>query len=539
MGEDANAGPPAAESRPALARTRWLGVAFWVGFTSLVYEVASAKILFLFFVENTHAVALTLAAFLAGLAFSSLYFSRRAGHDARQGRRVLVVLQLAAAAYAFGVLRHYEIIPRVVDATHALGGDRAAGAAKILFVFVYLFFPGFFVGGAFPILSGMYLSSRETGARDTGVVYFWDTLGAIVGALVAGFLLVPYLGLSRALIVPVAINLLIVVALLERLWTRALAGASVAAVALFGVLAHPRSDDVAAPDSDHAVPLSDRFGTVLFSEPSPFGTVRVGEGAHHVKGNRALFINFRDMCHSEMDESEVALAETTTWQLQDGAHVLNVGLGCGFTAGNIVKSKRVASLEIAEINPVVVRAAREMFGAYNFRVLEQKKTHLFVQDGAEHLRQAADASYDAVVIDIEEPTIVHSSPLYTREYMQIIRTKLKPDGVLALWAIGAEPYYAKVMYNTVAAVFSHTYARVVAGNLHIYGSMRSLDVRLAGGPEQGEVKRVLASPAKEINTIENRALERHFDIRRVFDLPRGYEEPDFTPLERARAKDAG
>ena len=98
------------------SRSRYLYVAFWIGFSSLVYEVYSAKVLFLFFLETTHAVALTLSAFLAGLAFSSLYFSRRVGPANARAERLLVMLQLAAAVYALGILRQYFWIPKVVDA---------------------------------------------------------------------------------------------------------------------------------------------------------------------------------------------------------------------------------------------------------------------------------------------------------------------------------------------------------------------------------------------------------------------------------------
>lgn len=539
-------------------RRRWLGAAFAVGFASLVYEVASAKILFLFFVESSHAVALTLSAFLAGLATSSLLFSRVVHRGMARPERVLAAMQLFSAGYAFGVLRRFDLVPHVVDAvTRTLGVGAATDVVTGGFAFVYLFFPGFFVGGAFPILTGLYLRGEGSGTEDTGVVYFWDTAGAIVGAWVAGFVLLPELGIERTLLAPIAVNLALMAALLVHPLART-AGAALALVSLGAMLAPrrpvaPRNgadargtgstalsgpaapiSGVASAGAQGAPDLEARFGVVLESRESPFGRVTVGEGAHGVPGNRALFINYRDMCHSLLDESELTLGSVTAGALHVKGAVLSIGLGCGMTASALAESASVERLDVAEINPVVAEMTRRWFGELNHHVLESKKTRLLLRDGAEVLRQAGASSYAAIVIDIEEPTIIHSSPLYTVEYARIAREKLLPGGVLAIWMAGAEPDYGRVLYNTVAAAFEHVSVRVVGGSLHVYGSDRPLDIRPAPGQETAQVAAVMASPVREANTLDDRALERFFDVRKAFHLPRSFQEPVYVPVERDR-----
>ncbi len=517
-------GPPTR----SLGRVGVLHVAFWVGFTSLVYEVYSAKVLFLFFVETTHAVALTLSAFLAGLGASSWVFSRRLPGGPRGAERVLVGLQLAGSAYALLVLRNYEIIPRVVDASSHLVGTGGADAVKIAFAWLFLFVPGFFVGGAFPILTGMFVSSVPEATRDTGTVYFWDTLGAIVGALAAGFVLLPFLGLVRAVAVPVVVNFVLVAAIAARPAARIAALAAAAATLAYTfTVAEPEALRATAATTPSAQvnqsPLDARFGRVRFRQDSPFGVITVGDDANGLLGDRVLFINYRDMCHSLQDESERVLAETTVGLLSPGARVLNIGLGCGFTAGSIAESAKVDAVEIAEINPVVARAAREHFADANARVLDRDKTRLYLQDGAELLRRS-DRVYDAIVIDIEEPTVVYSSPLYTRDYFEIARGKLTRDGVLAVWAIGGDAVYAKILYNTAKSVFPHVRLRVVASHLHVYASARPLELGVDERLERPVIDRILATPSDEVNTLDNRALERRFDIRKTFRLPPDYRE---------------
>jgi len=253
-----------------------------------------------------------------------------------------------------------------------------------------------------------------------------------------------------------------------------------------------------------------------------------------------MFIGWRDMCHSLINASETMLAKNTVEELGPGARVLNIGLGCGIMAGVIASSPKVAVLEIAEINPVVARMAREQFGQYNAHVLDLDKTRLFIQDGAERVRDGSRV-YDAVLIDIEEPTVVHSSLLYTREYFEIIRGRLAPRGLLGLWLIGQDRKSAKVIWNTLRAVFEHVEARVPTSGpvFSFYASTRALDIPNPYGPGARLVSAMQETPIDDVNTIDNRALERFFDIRRAFSFPSDYDEPVFTDVERARTKAVG
>jgi spermidine synthase len=338
------------------------------------------------------------------------------------------------------------------------------------------------------------------------------------------------------LFAPAALNGLVVALLVDRPTARIAALAGALALAALAVV--PRSSSAssepsrAAPSataSSGAVASHWRvLGRVIAQAESPFGTVTVADDARGIPGNRGLFIGQRDMCHSATHGSEALLAGNTLAHLPDRARVLNIGLGCGIVAGLIAASPKVSALEIAEINPVVVQMSRTYFGDANRAVLEQPKTTLFVQDGAEFVRRTP-RLYDAIVIDVEEPTVMHSSPLYTREYFEIIRDKLTPGGVLSLWVIGADPSYGKVVWNTLAAVFPHVDARLPEEhpNFNFYASRAPLNLPPGDQRSVSRVRDLVAFTSTEVNTLENRALERHFDIRKVFALPRAYTEPVF------------
>jgi len=508
------------------SRGFYLHLIFWVGFTALIYEIYSVHVLFLFMVETTQAASLAISAFLAGLGCSSLAFTklhRDSGREARE--RILVVMQVLVAVYAATILTRYDWIPLVSDVIDARVESPALSAViRGVVVWAYLFVPAFFIGGAFPIVNGLYLRSASSATADTGSVYFWDIAGSIAGALIAGFYLIPRLGLRSTIILPVLINLALC-ALLVR--GRTLRLAFVGAIVLAsGYAVYTRGTVALANQTYHfegEEKLKRRFGTVLFQETSPYGRVTVGIDPR--RGNRkTLFINYRDMCHSDASESEVLMASEVGALLRPPASVMNIGLGCGFTASEVASHAAVEKLQIVEINPTIAKASREYFRVENRAVLEQQKTTVTLVDGARFLRTRPER-FDAILVDIEEITVVYSSPLYTKEYFEIVRQRLKPGGVFALWSFFGSEGMSKVLLNTVRAVFPHVRLRLTERAVMFFASDAPLDgIVPAGADEASQIAQIDRNPIREVNALDRRVLERHYDMRATFGFPAHYYE---------------
>lgn len=486
-----------------------------------MYEIYAVKILFMFITESVEAASISISAFLAGLAFSSLFFSGTKIRKLDQ-HSVLIFMQAAVAIYALLVLRNFEFIPSSIDYISDHFPVKFVYAFKFILFWIFLFIPAFFIGGSFPIINDLYIKVNNQG---TSTIYFWDTLGAVAGSLVAGFILIPHYGLTITIIVPVMINLITIISLTKKIIIKLLIFAYILVIPIY--LKH---ENISAPRiSNTEVALEKlnvldfKLGNIIFRKQSPFGVITVGDGALGIMGNRGLFVNYRDMCHSLVNKSEKLMGKLTAEYLPINSKVLNIGLGCGFTASEIEGNKNVKHLDIAEINPVIVEASKKYFVEDNNNVLNSPKVRVIVQDGAEYIRQTKD-KYNAVIIDIEEVSIIYSSPLYTQEYFSIIKKKLKASGILALWSFYVSPEFSRVIYNTLKSVFSNVYMRVREGNITFYASTQSFN-SLGEDIEGIEyINRVLEANIKEINTIENRKLEKYFDINKTFGLPSSYFE---------------
>lgn len=270
------------------------------------------------------------------------------------------------------------------------------------------------------------------------------------------------------------------------------------------------------------IAYNDHFGEVIYQEPSPYGVVTIGEKIGVDESTyRGLFINYRDMCWSKDNFSETQLGRLTSANLNNFSLVLNIGLGCGFTAQSLAESSKINLLEIVEINPVVVEACKKHFSNLNGNVLESPKVKLLVENGAEYVRKAKNSYYDAIVIDIEEPGVIQSSPMYTAEYAEIIKEKLRPDGIFTLWAVKGNEKYNEILFHTLSTVFEFVVFRNDDGQAQLYAASRKLDIE----DQSKEEWRAKIPSEQIINTLENRALEKSYSIQKSFSYPETFKDP--------------
>src|SRR5258708_19088870 len=76
-------------------RYLYLAFIFLTGFTSLIYEIYSTRILFFFFTETNWAITIGITSFLAGIAFSSLFFASFAKKQTMNVFFILWIMQIA------------------------------------------------------------------------------------------------------------------------------------------------------------------------------------------------------------------------------------------------------------------------------------------------------------------------------------------------------------------------------------------------------------------------------------------------------------
>ncbi len=191
-----------------------VGVALASGLLAMGYQVAWNRLLALILGSSAYAFTLILLAVLAGIALGSGLYAGRNTRDRDQFANLASIQILAGATGLVGVLLADSLPGLFLASMKALGlSAEAAFAVKFLLAAAVVLPPSFFMGMVFPAVAEVLGRQGMAPGRATGRAYAWNTVGAIAGALLAGFLAVPFLGLQSSLLLFGMGNLAVAVAL--------------------------------------------------------------------------------------------------------------------------------------------------------------------------------------------------------------------------------------------------------------------------------------------------------------------------------------
>jgi len=186
--------------RMAKARRWMLPVFVLSGFSGLVLEVVWVRLATLALGITIHAVAIVVAAFMAGLAIGSYLFGRIA--DARQPRLAMyAALEGGIAILGLGVTWLLQQMPRWVAEASANGNGPSVMEAALVFFLVLP--PCILMGATLPVLCRT-LADPVGASRWVGWLYGSNTFGAVAGAFLTDFALIPSMGVTMTAVTAVA-----------------------------------------------------------------------------------------------------------------------------------------------------------------------------------------------------------------------------------------------------------------------------------------------------------------------------------------------
>ena len=494
------------------------------GAAALIYEIVATKALFYFFNQSTYSVSSVVATFLAGLAIGAFLISLKIS-TIQNKRDVFAGMQILIGLYALFVLPRFDLVPEVLDFIYGLTGSNSSFLlpSKVITSTLYLLIPTILIGASFPLIISIVVTRIKEVGKEVGIVYSFDLLGAVIGALIAGFVLLPHFGISATYFLGGLLSFLAAFLVLigekRVLMARAGAVTGFAFLGLFVFMNPFTIDTVTVLEERDGFLFEKQFEKkdVLFAKESAYGEVRIVRDPDY-KNDLVLYLNRRAQCFSSISPSEQDVARSTLAGVPgEGLKTLNVGLGCGMTLSALAEDPRTEEVHVVEINPVVYEAA-EYFSEYTNDVLRSEKLEggTITEDGFRYLA-TTDELYDAIVVDIENPLIIHSSPLYTVEFFQEVSESLTDRGVFGLWAYQGEPQYLAIIYRSLRAAFPRVYMirAEVRGDYYFISSQRDLDP-VALGVKVDDIARqqfINAMQGTKLNTLDHPVLEYEFSVR--------------------------
>jgi len=430
---------------------------------------------------------------LGGIAIGSAIASRFA-KSKQQSVTLFVLVQCGIALTSMLI---YQLLPSLIpEGNGGLNGN-------VMLAILVLLPATIFIGATFPLAVRVLAVYKEDAGPSSARIYAWNTVGAIVGATVAAFFLIPMLKYEGAIKLAVLANIFLAF--------------------LAALLLSPKSKgaEPSANEKPSANKETSAFKTskvwmvatlilgsvvALWYRPtmpeavlrsSPVYAFDGGEIRYYEVGRSATVLIIEDQ--GSLNLRTNGLPEATTTQKgspptihnqkmlstmpvlarPDSESMLVVGLGAGVVLEGIPSSLK--SIDVIELEPQVVEANRSIGGERAIDPLQDPRINIIVNDARSALA-LTDKRYDAIVSQPSHPWTAGASHLYTREFMSLAKEHLNPNGVYLQWMNSqfVDEYLLRSLSATMVDVFPHV--RVYQWNpevLFFLGSDQELDVEQA------------------------------------------------------------
>jgi spermidine synthase len=318
---------------------------------------------------------------------------------------------------------------------------------------------GVLVGIEIPLLLRILKDKFEFSDLVSKVLSF-DYIGALFASILFPLVLIPYLGLIKTSflfgILNASVALWVLYALQENTpWNR-LHKMSAIAVIVGLTMGFAYADSIMGY-AEH----STYQGRVIFSESTPYQRIVLTKASRDLR----LFLN-GNLQFSSLDEYRYheALVHPALSALHDPQHILIIGGGDGLALREVLKYPGIKSVTLVDLDPEMTRlfSSNEMLTALNQNSLLSPKLSVINRDAFIWLKEQAAvakrAKYDAILIDLPDPSNYSIGKLYSISFYNLLHEVMTPRSLVVVQS--TSPLVARKSFwcvnNTLEASGFHT-----------------------------------------------------------------------------------
>ena len=444
-------------------------LSFLSGFGILALQVLYTRMFSLVFHNSTYTFGIVVAVFLASLAIGAAITSRLQRRFAAN-RLVGVTTGLGALATAGSVV----VFVSITDMKYFSSGDSfvqyMVGAILLVSIVVA---PAITCLGMMLPQVWVLAAQSGTAARVVGDLTAVNTMAAALGALVASFAFLTWIGLWQSIVVIAALFLLAALIMLWRAKQTKFAAVVSVLTAAVSVIAWQSPIESEFNRREYHEQLVKRwnssYGWIDVVQNEKTGSFKIRQNLHYRFGKTG----------SDVREYRQAHIPILLHDRPDD--VLFLGLGTGLTAGGAIPHSDVKNIVAVELIPEVVDAVR-MLSEHNYNVADDPKVDIQIDD-ARHYLLANERAFDVIISDLFVPWESETGYLYTVEHYEVALQRLKPDGLFCQWLplyqLGEREFES--IANSFASVFSNTtiwwgQLETTSPVVALIGSRSSIDV---------------------------------------------------------------
>jgi spermidine synthase len=186
---------------------------------------------------------------------------------------------------------------------------------------------------------------------------------------------------------------------------------------------------------------------LIKSKDTPFGKLQIikTEEQFSLYNNSLLSYSYPDLASSEESIHFAFLQKPTA------RSVLLIGGGAGGSLQQVLKYP-VNRVDYVELDPEIIRLTLQYLPEQERQSFNNKRVHLFLQDGRAFLRQTSH-SYDIIILNLPDPFTAQINRFYTQEFFHMAKHKLSPGGIFSFRVTSAENYISPELQNYLASLY--------------------------------------------------------------------------------------
>ncbi|MBE3145504.1 MAG: fused MFS/spermidine synthase, partial [Planctomycetes bacterium] len=326
---------------------------------------------------------------------------------------------------------------------------------------------------------------------------------SILGSLLAGFLMVPAFGLQNSIYVLAGLNLAIGLFAARIFTPKSMLLRTTALVVLVAVF----SQVVMQPRIKFLGYWESNASQLLFYKEGVESTVAVfSAGKDNPKFST---VNGRVEVPTDVHSMRAfyLLGHLPPLLKPDAKNALLLSFGNGIASGTL-STHNIPALDVVELAPEMVDAARQVYTQENRNILEYPGLAVHIEDARNFLLQTG-RKFDIITTDATHPSNSSSWTLFTTEFYQGIQQHLTPDGVFLQWlpihSMAIADY--KSILRTYQSVFPNTTLWYTGGS---HTLVLATPTRLTKAELEDKLKAVSSQPEVLKDLGDAARIERHW-----------------------------
>ncbi|MDP8247263.1 MAG: fused MFS/spermidine synthase [Candidatus Tritonobacter lacicola] len=445
------------------------------GFLAIGYEIVWFRVVGVLVKASPYAFSTVLSIYLLGIALGSIgvsrYLRRREGID-RKGLffflqfliGMYVIISVAAYYYltkytplgifslfSFSEDLHPRLVIPAIGSIKPLLYDIYTLTDVFLWPALFVFVPTILMGASFPLISFLALTEEDKEGSTVGTVYFFNIVGNVLGGIVTGFLILPFIGTETTLLLFALVNISLLL-FASGFANKVRRTAATAALAAAAILFFPRGGQLYR--AMHFAPAVVGEGYNIYFEEGIDGIVLTYQNGEVVKnyisglghgGRPGYWFYYQAI-------------EAASYAPKTG-NVLIIGYGAGTITEAILNMDDAEKVTVVELSDTLMNNLTKMELFED--MVSDPRLRLVIDDGRRFLLRT-DEKFDLILMDPLRTTTAYSNNIYSREFFELAEEHLKPGGVFLVYT-----EELRVMPKTVLSVFDYVrwyYPFCVASN---------------------------------------------------------------------------